>query len=265
MHLPIRAILASLTLLVAGCSSGTPPVSSTPQASPTVSPPAQPASSGICSEVGGTWDQAAQVCSVTRTNPNHTTVKVTAKYPVDLVDDPATGPPLKDFLRKFFGSFPPTADWKRDVTANLTYETYRHGPDVKSVVFHDDYDVGGAHPVTEIDTFTFDLKNKKQLALADLFCSGVDPLKALPPLARPFVEREWKANATNAATDISEFEPDGTGANYAENYKAWYLDNDDLVLVMPASRMGPVAAGMWQPQVPFSALRPIMPDGGCSG
>ena len=86
----------------------------------------------------------------------------------------------------------------------------------------------------------------------------------MPPLARPYVQRALAS--TGAQLDPSDLEPGGLGGDdFADNYKAWYLDNDDLVLDMPASRRGPTHAGEWEIHVPLVALRSIMPGGGCSG
>ena len=225
-------MVSIVCLLVAGCSSST-------QDEPRTA---------LCSEVGGTWDNDA--CKLTGTNAKHITVDVSAKYPTDLVDDPA----LQDFLRKFFATYGhPDDQVAQNGHASLTYKTYTHGNHVKSIAFSNDWYLGGAHPNDEIVTFSFD--DKKAITLTDLLCPGNDALNALPPIVRPFIRQ-----AIGDDGDISRYEP---GGDYAENYKAWYLDGDDLVLVMPASRFGPVHSGMWQPRIPLSALRPILRETGC--
>jgi hypothetical protein len=232
----LRTMAAFLCLVAAGCSS------TTHDESP----------AAFCAELGGTW--ANEACGLTATNAKNITVEVSAKYPVDLVDDPTAGPPLRDFLRDFFTTYGhPDDQVAQDGQASLTYKTYTHGDDVKSVVFTNDWYLGGAHPNDEIATFTFD--DKKPITLTDLLCPGNDAITALPPVARPFIRQ-----AIGDDGDISRYEP---GGDYAENYKAWFLDGDDLVLVMPASRFGPAHSGMWQPRIPLSALRPILRETGC--
>ncbi|NMN97209.1 hypothetical protein [Antrihabitans stalactiti] len=227
-----RTITVVLCLVAAGCSS------TTPDETPTA----------FCAEVGGTWDNDA--CKLTGTNAKHITVDVSAEYPTDLVDEPA----LQDFLRKFFATYGhPDDQVAQNGHASLTYKTYTHGGHVKSIVFSNDWYLGGAHPNDEIVTYSFD--DKKAITLTDLLCPGNDALTALPPIVRPFIRQ-----AIGEDGDISRYEP---GGDYAENYKAWYLDGDDLVLVMPASRFGPVHSGMWQPRIPLSALRPILRETGC--
>ncbi len=243
------SVLTAGLLVVAGCS--------TQQTS--ASPAPGSTSLTLCEDNDGTWDQANGVCTSTGTNAHHIDVKLSAKYPGDLLDNPTAGPPLKDFLQDFFTKFRhPDDGLIRNGRADLTYQTFEHAPGMRSVVFTNVWDLGGAHPNDEITTFTFDLQRNKPVALADLFCDGVDPLTALPQLARPYVER-----IVGQDIDITQFDP-GEKYSYADDYRAWYLDGPDLVLVMPAARSGPAHAGQWQPHIPLSQLHSILRDVGCS-
>ncbi|MGW4099106.1 DUF3298 domain-containing protein [Mycobacterium sp. NPDC004974] len=186
-------------------------------------------------------------------------MELSAKYPEDLLNDQTAGPPLKEFVRDFFTRFgDPDDGLVRNGQADLTYQTFEHAPGIRSVVFSIFWYLGGAHPNDEITTFTFDLQRGKQLALADLFCRGIDPLTALPPLARPYVKREVTQDV-----DIAQFDP-GHRYNYTDDYRAWYLDGSDLVLVMPAARSGPARAGLWQPHIPLAELNSILREGSCA-
>lgn len=241
--------LAAGLLIIVGCSTLRAPASPSPGS----------ASLAVCEDNGGAWDQARGVCTRTGTNAHHIDVKLSAKYPNDLLDNPTAGPRLKDFLREFFTRFGhPDDDITRNGRADLTYQSFEHAPGTRSIVFTNVWDLGGAHPNEEITTFTFDLQNNKLLTLADLFCDGINPLTALPPLARPYVETTVGQDA-----DTAQYEP-GPQYNYADDYQAWYLDGPDLVLVMPAARSGPAHAGQWQPHIPLSQLHSILRDGGCS-
>lgn len=241
--------LAVGLLLVVGCST------QQTQASP--SPGS--ASHTVCEDSGGAWEQARGVCTRTATNANHIDVALSATYPDDLLDNPTAGPPLKNFVREFFTRFGhPDDDLIRNGRADLTYQSFDHAPGVRSIVFTNVWDLGGAHPNDEITTFTFDLKNNKPMTLADLFCEGINPLIALPPLARPYVE-----HAVGQEIEIAQYEP-GQQYNYADDYRAWYLDGPDLVLVMPAARSGPAHAGQWQPHIPLAQLHSVLRDGGCA-
>ncbi|OBC01980.1 hypothetical protein A5784_16360 [Mycobacterium sp. 852013-50091_SCH5140682] len=223
------------------------------------SPSPGSASLTVCEDNAGSWDQTRDVCTRTATNAKHVDITLSAKYPDDLLDNPTAGPPLKDFLREFFTRFGhPDDDLIRNGRAELTYRSFEHTPDARSIVFTNVWDLGGAHPNDEITTFTFDLQNNKLLTLTDLFCDGIDPLAALPPLARPYVEA-----TVGQDINITQDEP-GQKYNYADDYRAWYLDGPDLVLVMPAARSGPAHAGQWQPHIPLTQLHSILRDGGCA-
>lgn len=246
--------LAALLLALAACSTASPV-----QSPATAAPPTD-----LCTDVGGTWDGSKESCALTGTNAKNTTAKVQATYPINLLEDPVAGPVLRQFLTGFFNKFGhPNDNLTQNSEASLGYKTYK-SPHTVSVVFTEDWFVTGTpHPNDAVVTFTFDQTNKRQLELADLFCPGVDPLTALPPLVRPYVERAAALDKTPQFS-IGEFEPRPDHGGYSGDYKAWYLDGDDLVLVMPAERMGPVHSAAWQPRIPLSALQSIRRGGACA-
>jgi hypothetical protein len=253
-------VLALLTLSMAGCSTHDSPVLLSGAASPstTASPASAASPSGFCSGLGGSWNQEARTCAATTTNAKHHSVKVIASYPGDLIEDPTAGPVLQGFVRQFFERFSrPDDSLSQDGSANLTYQVYEHPPATKSVVFTDNWNVGGVHPNDAIDTFTFDLAQQKPLALADLFCPGIDP--PLPQALNPFVQQYVQPQV---ASDW--LQPGGQGVEYSSGYRAWAIEADDLIILMPASRTGPVHAGAFKARIPLSALRTILRDGGCS-
>ncbi|HOW95118.1 MAG TPA: DUF3298 domain-containing protein [Mycolicibacterium fallax] len=205
-------------------------------------------SAALCAEVGGNWDGAAGQCSATATNANQINVEVSADFPVELVEDPTTGPPLRAFLRDFFTKFGHPADALiRDGRARLTSRVLTGAPNTTSVLFSNDWYLGGPHPNDELDTFTFDRHTGRQLALADLFCS-TDPVEEqLEPLVKKYVR------STYTPTDGRSELPDYT--RYTDGYRAWLLDGDELVIYLPSYRTGPVHAGMFVARIPTSELR----------
>lgn len=191
------------------------------------------------------------MCTVIGSNAHHITVTVTAQYPDDLIGDPASGSTLKRFLGDYFTKFAhPDDELVRDGSAQLTYQRFEHAPNTTSVAFTNSWYLGGAHPNDEISTFTFDVEHGKTVQLSDLLC-GADPLVVLPPLVQPYVRQ-----AVDPGSPIEKYEP-GPDSWYADDYRAWYLDGSDLVLLMPSARMGPVHGGHWQPRIPLTALQPL--------
>jgi hypothetical protein len=240
-------------LLVAGCH-GQSQNANKPAASPT------PPTDRLCSDVHGSWDANSKRCTLSRdANGVHTEVK--ASYPLDLVDNATAGPVLKPFVQKFF------ADYGRPETngagdANLVSKVFTHAPNTKSVIFQADwYFSKMPHPSGQITTFTFDLGQNKQLQLADLMCPGVDPLKAIPPIVRPFVQQALNGSPFH----VEQFEPGQPEGEYADNYQAWALEGDDLVLFMPAGRgPGGVSPGFVTPRIPLAEFSAILRDKGCA-
>lgn len=217
--------------------------------------PATDPSVALCSDLGGTWDVAASTCTMTGTNAKKVTVDSNAQYPADLIADPTAGPTLREFVRTFFDNFGhPRDDQVQNGDAKLTYEAFRHGANIRSVLFTNFWYLGGAHSNDDITTFTFDLAAKKQLALSDLFCA-TDPKPVLDPLVRKHVRSIFDTAGSQSVPDYSR---------YTDGYQAWVLDGDDLVIHMPAGRTGPVHAGMFVAQIPLLELRPQLRDGGCA-
>ncbi|ORW13569.1 hypothetical protein AWC15_14085 [Mycobacterium lacus] len=210
--------------------------------------------------MGGTWDANAGKCTLSKDGANGVHVEVKATYPADLVTNPAAGQVLAPFLRKFFADYGQT-DSNGSGDANLAYTLYAHGPATKTVLFQADWYFNGMpHPGGQITTFTFDFDQGKQLQLADLVCPGVDPLKAIPPIARPLVQQAL----IESPFRVEQFEPDQPDGELADNYQAWALDGDDLVLYMPAGRgPGGVPPGFITPRVPLAALSSILREKGC--
>ena len=57
---------------------------------------------------------------------------------------------------------------------------------------------------------------------------------------------------------LGDLEPEtpesGPHHTYVKSYDTWVLDGDDLVLVLPSERSGPVGAGLIRPHIPLTAL-----------
>jgi hypothetical protein len=249
-------IVLALVLLACGCHIHGPSHSpNTAASSPSPTP------TNLCAETGGVWDAKSGRCTLSKDGANGVHVEVKATYPTDLVDNPTAGPVLGSFLRKFFADYGQT-DTNGTGDANLEYSVFTHAPATKTVLFRADWYFNSMpHPSGQITTFTFDFDQGRQLQLADLVCPGIDPLKAIPPIARPFVQQAL----TGSPFQVEQFEPDHTEGELADNYQAWALDGDDLVLYMPAARgPGGVPPGFITPRIPLAELSSILREKGCS-
>lgn len=251
MGLRWLAILVAPLLLLSGCHSGA------ASKAPTARAPTPAAK--FCADVAGVWDPGARRCTVKRDGSRGTHVEVNISYPTDLVGDPTAGPGLQTFLSNFVADFGTIDEMRGTGNASLKYSVYNHAPATKSVVFRAAWNFASMpHPVEGIRTLTFDLARHKQLELTDLFCPGVEPLKAIPPLARPEVEQQL----VHTPFTVAEFEP---GGSFADDYQAWAVDGDNLVLYLPAGRgPGGVPPGFIQPRIAYSKISPILRERGCA-
>lgn len=246
------AVAVAAVLIAGGCQSAN-HGPGTPAAGTTTTP------NRLCSQVHGVWDAKAGQCTLNRVAPNGAHLEVTAAYPVDLVDNPPSGPVLTPFVQKFFADHGED-DGNGNGDAKLTSQVHTHASATKSVVFRSDYYFDSMpHPNEAITTFTFD--SNRQLQLTDLLCPGVDPLKAIPPIARPIVQQAL----SGSPFQVEQFEPDHAEGGLADDYQAWALDGDDLVLYLPAGRgPGGIPPGFISPHIPLAKLGPILRAKGCS-
>jgi hypothetical protein len=247
-------IALTLVLLACGCHAQNQGVGTS-----TTSP--SPTPNKLCSDIAGAWDAKSGRCTLDKDLANGVHVEVKATYPADLVDNPVAGPVLGPFVRKFLSDYG-QAGANGTGDADLAYSLFTHSQAVKTVFFQADwYFAQMAHPNGEITTFTFDFDKGKQLQLADLFCQGTDPLKAIPAIARPFVQQALVGSPFR----VEEFEPDKPEGELADNYQAWVLDADDLVLYMPAARgPGGVPPAFISPRIPMAEFGAISREKGCA-
>lgn len=184
----------------------------------------------FCGELGGDWD--GQYCHTSVTSERKAVRDIKVAVP-DLVDNPTTGPVLRDYLHTLVDNWKTAnAGMAADSYGEENFEVFRHG-NLLSAVFHEDYHADGPKPNNAYRTFTFDMASGRRVQLADLTTSN--PLTAIPPLAAPFIE-----TALNQAPpqhdpgtypfSLDRWTPDKV---YSGAYKAWAVTPDELILYMP--------------------------------
>lgn len=224
----------------------------------------------FCGELGGYWD--GQYCRTTVTSERNAVRDIKVAVPGDLIDNPATGPVIRDYLRTLVNNWrTANARMAADSFGEENFEVFRHR-NLLSAVFHEDYHADGPKANNAYRTFTFDMASGRRLQLADVTTSN--PLTAIPPLARPFIE-----TALNRAPPphdpgtypftVDRWTPDKV---YSGGYKAWALTPDELILYMPDYPVGhdePIDftpgvmqwymdGGTVQAHIPLSALAPVL-------
>lgn len=187
----------------------------------------------------GNWDGRAGRCTMSFVSRSNAQVNISLAVPAELMDDPVAGPTLRAYVLKVGTAWRDNGQRLiRDNNSFIEPEVFTHSDSIRSVVFHEQFHTLTTKPNNAYRTFTFDLRRGRQLELADLFRSGVDPLIAIPPLARPYLE-EALAQAPPPHPRGSypfvedRWQPRADGSGFAGDYRAFALTADELILYMP--------------------------------
>lgn len=192
-----------------------------------------------CSEVlGGDWTYQDSLCASSVTSIRDATMTMSVGLPLEIIGDATAGRVLRRHLRDRVDTWRRTgATMVRANESRIDSQIFTHGS-VASVVLHEFQQTVGSPPNDAYSTFTFDLAGSRRLQLADLFKPGVDPLTALPPLARPYLAEALDRAAPPHdpgtypfTTDKFEPQPDGSG--YSGNYRAFAITPDEFILYLP--------------------------------
>lgn len=120
------------------------------------------------------------------------------------------------------------------------------------------YYQGAAHPNSYTETLNYDLKNGKQLKLADLFKPGSKYLQTLSTLCVADLKKQWKEKNAEVIEDMLK---DGS-APTAKNYESWTITKRGIGINFDPYQVAPYAAGPQFVMVPYSALKELIkPDG----
>ncbi len=120
------------------------------------------------------------------------------------------------------------------------------------------YYQGAAHPNSHTETLNYDLKNGKQLKLADLFKPGSKYLQTLATYCIADLKKQWKEKNAEVLEDQLK---EGT-APTAKNYESWTITKRGLGINFDSYQVAPYAAGPQSVTVPYSSLKEIIkPDG----
>ena len=140
---------------------------------------------------------------------------------------------------------------------NVSYEVALAQDDLISVEFSvGSYYQGAAHPNTYTEVVNYDLKNGKQLKLADLFKPGAKYLQTIASHCIADLKKQGKDKGL-----LDEEIENGAAAN-AKNYQSWTITRKGLGINFDAYQVGPYAAGPQFVLVPYSNLKDLInPEG----
>src|SRR5215216_768240 len=136
---------------------------------------------------------------------------------------------------------------------NVGYEVALAQDDLISVAFSvGSYYQGAAHPNTFTEVVNYDLKNGKQLKLADLFKPGAKYLQAIANYCIADLKKQAKDKGL-----LDEEIQNGAAPN-AKNYQGWTITKKGLGINFDAYQVGPYAAGPQYVLVPYSSLKDLI-------
>src|SRR6185369_643149 len=150
---------------------------------------------------------------------------------------------------------PPEGSMGSDL--NVGYDVGLAQDDLISVQFSvGSYYQGAAHPNTFTEVVNYDLKNGKQLKLADLFKPGAKYLQAIANYCIADLKKQAKDKG------LLDDEIQKGAAPNAKNYQSWTITRKGLGINFDAYQVGPYAAGPQFVLVPYSSLKDVInPDG----
>ncbi|HET6972598.1 MAG TPA: DUF3298 domain-containing protein [Pyrinomonadaceae bacterium] len=139
----------------------------------------------------------------------------------------------------------------------VSYQVMLAQDDLISLEFDiENYYQGAAHPNTFTEVVNYDLKNGKQLKLADLFKPGAKYLQAIANYCIADLKKQAKDKGL-----LDEEIQNGAAPN-AKNYQSWTITRKGLGINFDAYQVGPYAAGPQYVLVPYSALKDVInPEG----
>lgn len=161
----------------------------------------------------------------------------------------------KDLQPKEGEEPPPEGSMGSDL--GVSYQVMLAQDDLISVEFDiENYYQGAAHPNTFTEVVNYDLKNGKQLKLADLFKPGAKYLQAIANYCIADLKKQAKDKG------LLDDEIQNGAAPNAKNYQSWTITRKGLGINFDAYQVGPYAAGPQYVLVPYSALKDVInPDG----
>jgi hypothetical protein len=153
---------------------------------------------------------------------------------------------------------PAVADEAQISTLDIGYNIRFATDDLISVEFSEgQYERGAAHGSSVTVVLNYDIKNKKKLALVDLFQAKSNYLSVLSAYCIKDLQDQSRKNDMLMADQIKE----GAGPR-PENYGAWTITRKGLWVTFDPYQVAAYAAGAQHVLVPYSALKSIIkPDG----
>ncbi len=136
--------------------------------------------------------------------------------------------------------------YPREYGLDISYEKGEVNESIISVVYSVYVDTGGAHPNGYYISLNYDVKNNKEIALADLFANQPDYLRkistyAVADLAKQVAERMGNTEGS--------WIMDGAGPK-GENFSVFMINNNSLTFYFSPYQVAPYVAGDFKVAMP---------------
>jgi hypothetical protein len=144
---------------------------------------------------------------------------------------------------------------------DISYDIEYADDDLISVSFLADTFAGGAHPNQNYFTITYDLKDGRELKLADLFKPGAKYLERISAYATKDLQSRKVPDSNENAGLAQDIWEDGAKPK-PENYARWNITRKGLIFTFDPYQVGAYAFGPQFVIVPYARLTDIArPDG----
>ena len=145
-------------------------------------------------------------------------------------------------------------------TLDSDYQIRLAADDLISIEFSESaYSRGAAHPNSYTTVLSYDVRNGKKLALADLFNAKSNYLKAISDYCIKDLKLQAKKEKDSMLTD--DMIKSGASAR-ADNFNAWTITKQGLWITFDPYQVAAYAAGPQQVLVPYSALKDLIKSDG---
>lgn len=131
------------------------------------------------------------------------------------------------------------------------YDVALANNEIVSLIFSNYAFLGGAHGNTQSSTINYDLKNNRELELADIFEPNSNYLKTISD----YSIADLKAHLTEMSDD--EWISKGAAAE-ADNFKSWNLTKKGLMFTFDQYQVAAYAAGPQAVIIPYDKLENIL-------
>jgi hypothetical protein len=197
--------------------------------------------------------------------------ELTASYPVfEDFKTPgyfdAVNSHIKDILDPWFAYFmesvkatlkdmPADAAWIFQLQADYAIEYYNGK--IISLSFTDYTFTGGAHGSTISETYNYDLVNKKEIKLSDIFKPGSDYLKFVSDYCFEDIKRQ---NSLMGMDSMEDMIKPGVDPLMPENFERFLLAADSLAIRFDQYQVGPGAAGSYTVRIGYEKLKDLIDE-----